>query len=100
VKSAPDGHTFSKRAPVPLPPCTGACRGDRPVWEGPARFGRLPDGTRVIFCSCCMRTLTPVAAIAAPPNIVEGIDKRGSRRYECEACGYDTVVLPDLRSSV
>ena len=95
----PDGYAFHEgRRPDPVLPCTGACRGERAAWEGPAKFGRLPDNSRVIFCTCCMLVLTPVDAIAPPPNIAPGIDTT-SKRYECRACGYDTVVLPEIRAA-
>ena len=98
MNPGPDGVTFRERRPDPVLPCTGACRGDRPAWDGPAKYGRLGDGSRVIFCTCCMRVLVPVDAIAPPPNIAPGIDRRAATRHACEPCGYDVVVLPEIRA--
>jgi len=62
-------YGLGAKRPEPVLPCTGACRGDRPAWDGPARFGRMPDGTRTIFCTCCMHVLTPVEALAPAPHL-------------------------------
>lgn len=91
-------YGLGAKRPEPVLPCTGACRGDRPAWDGPARFGRMPDGTRTIFCTCCMHVLTPVEALAPAPNLASSIDPAGAKRWECQPCGYDTVVLKELKA--
>jgi hypothetical protein len=84
--------------PEPTLPCTGACRGDRPAWDSPAQIGRKPDGSRVLFCTCCMHTLIPVDTLDPAPNVIALIDKAKAKRWTCEACGYDTVVLQELKA--
>ena len=91
-------YGLGAKRPEPVLPCTGACRGDRPAWDEPARFGRMPDGTRTIFCTCCMHVLTPVEALAPAPNLASSIDPAGAKRWECQPCGYDTVVLKELKA--
>lgn len=78
--------------------CSGLCGAqskDRPVWESPAKFGRLPDGTRIVYCPCCLQALTPAPDNAAAPNVDTAIAPR-QRRFEDVICGYDVVVVKEL----
>lgn len=83
------------------PACNLTCKGtDRPVWETPAKGYRTPDGVKHLVCQCCMqelRLLTGLeAGIADAPNIDPSIDQTGRRRFFCDRCGYDIVLLKDL----
>src|SRR5450759_297048 len=37
----------------------------------------------------------PGRALAPAPNLASSIDPAGAKRWECQPCGYDTVVLKE-----
>lgn len=84
----------------PAPPngeCVGRCKGDRAVYEGPAKFAHTHDGRKVIWCPCCGHELREIPAGADAPNLIAVIDQRQRRRFTDDTCGYNVEVLPELR---
>jgi hypothetical protein len=80
------------------PRCKGLCKGDRAAWESPAKFGHLPDGTKVVWCPCCegqLRAEGPLDVQGRPPNLTPALSAR-HRRFIDDSCGYDVVVLKNL----
>lgn len=83
------------------PRCKGLCKGDRAAYESPAKYGHLPDGTKVLWCPCCQGQLRPEGPLdmaGRPPNLIEGISGK-RHRYIDDICGYDVVSLTDLRAT-
>jgi hypothetical protein len=85
------------------PICKGKCKGmQRATWDSPSAFGRLSDGSKVVFCTCCLMVLrraTAIESIADPPNIPIHLDRKSAVRYVDDVCGYDTVVIPEIREA-
>lgn len=81
--------------------CSGICGAhatNRPVWESPAKFGKLPSGEKVVWCPCCGQRLIPAVIEGdegVAPNITTNVTVR-TRRFVDEACDYDVVVVKDL----
>lgn len=82
------------------PLCRGWCGGERSAMESPAVIVDLPNGKKALFCVCCNTQLRVVTALEGgnvpAPNIRPGILHR-ERRFTCDRCLYDHVVIVDPR---
>lgn len=82
-------------------PCMGQCRGDRPTTDGPARYGRTPDGKKGMYCSCCQewlmrRSPEDLSKAIADMRMAPGVQPEGTTWLSCENCGYDHVSMERL----
>lgn len=103
-------------APVRLNPgdCRNVCGLRSPAgtarasWEPPSRAG-WHGGRKVLWCGCCERLLREVdtdvvvdedgsAAQLRPIGLSADVDADVTR-WRCDACGYDTVWLRDVRGA-
>lgn len=81
--------------------CKGLCKGDRSSAEGPAIYGHLSDGTKVLWCPCCDTALALVGVEPQAPNLTaEGRQEFVATRFECLACAYYQVTLSKGPTSV
>ena len=83
---------------APTRRCRGTCKGDRAAWESPAVLVRVGRGT-MPFCPCCESLLRydPTSAVEKrPPNLSPDV-KADWKRFNDDVCGYDTVLMADLK---
>lgn len=94
-------HRFDPR-PEPVPPCRGLCRGDRPAWDSPAKFGHLADGTRVIWCPCHQGVLKRIshedyASQVAAGRFMPDVIPAGASLFTDDICFYDVVAMREVK---
>lgn len=86
--------------------CRDLCKGQRGALESPAQLVRTKAGGLAVYCPCCLAfldyqrelTTTPSGLIveARPANIHPDVEAT-SLRFVDTVCGYDHVLLKDLR---
>jgi hypothetical protein len=89
------------------PRCRLQCRGsERNRIDSPARFGRDQSGRKLVFCPCCdheLRQAKPGETGLSPGTQVQlasltpDVAAR-ARMFVDDICGYDVLVLKELRA--
>lgn len=85
------------------PLCTGKCRGsERDRLSTPAKFGRSPDGRKLMWCPCCnteLREARPGETglqNGSHLSLIEGVQSEGRVMVD-DICRYDVVWLTELK---
>lgn len=87
--------------------CRGLCRGtERDRTESPARFGRSPDGQKLVYCPCCntqLRVAKPGESGFQPGTKVSlatmqpGMAARARLMLDV-VCRYDVLVFKEIKA--
>lgn len=81
------------------PVCTGWCKGERSALDSPAKIVPAPGGRKMLWCECHNGPLRVTGeSDIVPGRLLPGMDATGTLRFADDVCGYDHVLLREIKS--